>query len=727
MMDASSAAPSVEREEDFGQKPERTQKRWLAEIEAFERERKDYAARCDKIIKRYRNEHLNDERRFALLWSNVEVIKPTIYARDPVPRVFRRFRDRDPTGRVAATLLERTLSCQIEKRGDYGLAMRSAVLDYVLVGQGVAWVFFDADIQGDVVANQRARLGHVHWKDFGFTAGARTWAEVTAVWRVAYLTRDKLTERFGKAGKDVPLDRKPIEDTRDASNADVIGKATIYEVWDSDAREVVWLHKAVAKPLDARPYPIKLRGAFPCPRPLFGTLTTGSTVPVPDYLYYQDQALELDDLTARIAVLSKALKLVGFVPGETQADIQKGLDSGQEISLVPVEAWALGQGRPMDNAIAWLPVTEVAVAVERLVTLREAIKNDAYEITGLSDILRGSTQASETATAQQIKAQWGSIRVRDRQADVARFARDCIEIMADVVCGHFDAERIIAESNAEAMPDQERVYVPDALALLKGEGALRNYRIDVETDSTVVADEQAERAAATELLTGVAGYLGQTMPLLQGVAQGAPQAVAPMTEMLGGLLTQAVRRFRGGEEVEELIERAMQALAQPAPQKEAGPSPEMMQMQAEMEARQAEMQAKAQEMQMKAQEGQAKLSLEQQRMTLDAQIKQADLALRERELALKEQEMEMRQAELGSKVELELMKIMDGAEARQMQAAEFPAAAPEPAKPAEDDGTKATMAATLAALTATMERMSQPKRLTVQRDETGRLTGAESE
>ncbi|HEV7457330.1 MAG TPA: hypothetical protein VGN96_11205 [Roseococcus sp.] len=571
-MEATAAAPVAETPEQFGPPPVGIARRWVAEIEAFDRERRAYCERGEKIIQRYRNEHARDERRFALLWANVEVLKPTVYARDPLPRVFRRFRDRDPVGRVAGRLLERVLTCQIEKQGDYGLAMRAAVQDFLLLGQGVAWVFYEP---GDYMAetSDRAVLQHVHWRDFGFTAGARTWQEVTAVWRVSYLTRTELVQRFGEAGETVPLDRKPAESSSRQTDDEVIGKATVYEVWDSATREVIWLHRAVPEPLDVRPYPLRLHGKFPCPRPMFGTLTTGSTVPVPDFIYYQDQALELDDLTARIASLSRAMRMIGFVSGEAQADIQKGLDSTQDVALVPVEAWALGQGRPMDNAIAWLPVTDVANTLARLVQLREQVKADAYEVTGLSDILRGQTAASETATAQQIKAQWGAVRVRERQQEVARYCRDVIEIMSDVVCGHFGVEAIMAEANAEALPENDMPYLLPALQLLKGPDALRTYRVDVETDSTIAPDELGERQAATELLSGISSFLGAAMPMLGGVAQQAPHALQPMTEMVSGLLTMAIRRFRGGEEAEELVEKAMQALGQPAtPMQQMGAS-----------------------------------------------------------------------------------------------------------------------------------------------------------
>ena len=43
---------------------------------------------------------------------------------------------------------------------------------------------------------------------------------------------------------------------------------------------------------------------------------------------------------------------------------------------------------------------------------REQIKAVIYELTGLSDIARGASKASETLGAQQLKSQWGSIRLK---------------------------------------------------------------------------------------------------------------------------------------------------------------------------------------------------------------------------------------------------------------------------------------------------------------------------
>jgi hypothetical protein len=52
--------------------------------------------------------------------------------------------------------------------------------------------------------------------------------------------------------------------------------------------------------IDARDDPLGLEGFFPCPKPLYATTTSDTLVPVPDFVLYQDQAMELDILSDRI-------------------------------------------------------------------------------------------------------------------------------------------------------------------------------------------------------------------------------------------------------------------------------------------------------------------------------------------------------------------------------------------------------------------------------------------
>jgi hypothetical protein len=626
---------SAETEDDFGPAPAGTAERWKAEIQGFEDERERWRDRVERIEARYRDERNREEdgRRFALLWANLEVLQPTLYARDPKPEVARRFKDRDPVGRVMATIIERNLAVALERgQGAFGRTMRACVKDFLIGGQGVAWCRYEVEFGDDVDSTGAPKVDreavcpdYVHWRDFGFTAGSRTWDEVTAVWRKSFLTRDQLTDRFGDdVGKDVPLDCiRPGEDEDPDSGDTTYAKATVYEIWDKSERQITWLHTGQDEPLDSKPYPDWLLDDFPCAPPLFGTLTNGTLTPVPDYVQYQDQAQELDELTGRIAALTSALRLAGFVPGDMSGEVQRALELGGEAKVIPVKSWAAFGGQKLADLIVWLPMEAIASTLTALQALRERVKQDAYEITGLSDILRGSTQASETATAQQLKAQWGSIRVRSRQQDVQRFAADMLRLMAQAIIALYEPEKLAEAANVQGLPPQDQQYVVPALQLLKQGGALTPYRIDVETDSTVAADEMAEKQSWTELLGGVAQFFTSFGPILQGVHQMAPQAMPAFTQMCGELMVGAVRRFSAGPAVEASIEAAFEALGQASAQ--AAMQPPGQQQMNPVEA------AKHQIEQAKLQVAQQKLQVDAQKVQAEGQRTQADMAIAARD------------------------------------------------------------------------------------------------
>jgi hypothetical protein len=210
-------------------------------LRGYEREFKKWETRTERILKRYRDEGRlqgrgeNSQAKFNILWSNVQTAIPAVFSRLPKPDVSRRHRDNDPVGRVAALLLERALEFEVDHYPDYRAAMRNCVQDRFLGGRGVAWVRYEPHIKAlegtpqdgvqitedaDEVAaaepqeqleNESAPTDYVHWKDFGHTI-ARTWEEVTGVWRKVYMGREALVERFGEElGSKIPLDTKPQE------------------------------------------------------------------------------------------------------------------------------------------------------------------------------------------------------------------------------------------------------------------------------------------------------------------------------------------------------------------------------------------------------------------------------------------------------------------------------------------------------------------------------------
>jgi hypothetical protein len=345
---------------------------------------------------------------------------------------------------------------------------------------------------------------------------------------------------------------------------------------------------------------------------------------------------------------------------------------------------------------------------------REALKATIYEITGLSDIVRGASVASETAAAQQIKAQFGSIRIQDRQAEVQRMARDAVRLMAELIGEKFEPETLGLMTGVDLPQAQQKMMAQQAAMMAQQAGqpvppeieqvlsvpswdevlqvlrsdAMRGYRVDIETDSTVQADVARLKTNAAEFVQGFGGFIQAVGPAVQAGAM-------PM-DVVADLLTAFARNFKLGRQAEDALERMGKIAAQPAPQQDQGAAAEA---QAEQQRVAMEMQVKQAEVQAKAQLDQEKLALEAQRMAMEAQIKEREIAVREAEVALKAQ--------------VETARLQDSqvarAEARQ------DALMPErEALVQSNEGALTQLAAALASLGQSLEMMQQQQTNTAQ-------------
>jgi hypothetical protein len=431
---------------------------WINTIAVYEREFKRWEGRVEKILKRYRDDvrinRDNGGARLNILWSNVQTAVPAVFSRLPKPDVSRRFKDTDPVGRVAALILERALEFDTEHYSDFRSSMRECVLDRFLGGRGATWVRYEPHMRavqpdGDQVTEDTdeapqeeleyecAPADYVHWRDFGHTV-ARTWEEVTGVWRRVYMDRPALVERFGEElGNAIPLDTKP-EDLKKSSGGDTQYEALIYEIWDKTTSKAMWLSKSLGKILDERQVGVdpdlpKFDNFWPCTRPLYATLTNDSLVPVPDFTLYQDQANALDILSDRIEGLIKALQVKGVYDASIPT-LARIFTEGENGTLMPVTNWAaFAEKQGLKGALDVVDLTPIFNALKACYEAAEQQKQQIYEITGLADIIRGQSDPNETAAAQKLKGSFGSMRLRSMQSDVAQFATEILQLKAQLL------------------------------------------------------------------------------------------------------------------------------------------------------------------------------------------------------------------------------------------------------------------------------------------------------
>ena len=748
-----------------------TYEKWYKVIMGYERAYKRWEARVDRIIRRYKDDSRYDRNpnaRFNILWSNVQTIQPAIFARLPRPDVSRRFRDNDPIGRVASMMLERALEFELEHYTDYKSAMNNSVLDRLLGGRGTAWVRYEPHIAGEQagepddgyqitedidesetpeameVENQErieyecAPVDYVHWKDFGHTVG-RTWEEVTAVWRKVYLNRPALVERFGEdLGYAIPLDTKPDDLKQSYKSDDGAYEALVYEIWDKETGKVLWISKSLGKILDERDDPLQLEGFWPCPKPLYSTITTDSLEPIPDFTMYQDQARELDTLADRIDGLINALKVRG-VYDASNSELQRLFSEGENNTLIPVKNWgAFAEKQGMKGAIDLVDIAPFAAALVSCYQAMEQVKNQIFEIMGIADIQRGQTDPNETLGAQIIKSNNAAGRLKTMQHNVVDFATSLLCIKAQIICNHFTDDTLLKISGASQLSPQDQQLIPQALELLRNESSA-NFRIEVTSDSMIFQDEEAEKNNRMAFLAAVGGFMQTALP-----AAAAQPELAPM---LMEMLKFSVTAFRAGKQLEGIIDETADQIREEAAKAKGQPKPippEIQKMQMQIQAEQQKLTQQAQMEQQKlqmqnelekakqeyqAQEQQLKFQLEEKRnmeeMNMEAQLTKMKLELENNKAILL--------AYLDNSTKIETARIGQGLtdgsdayieavdQARNLQdTMGFSQMANHPLQPAMENmqQTNAQLTQMVAAL---MQKLSQPKQ--VIRDENGKIIG----
>ena len=725
-------------------------KAWLNLLEESEDAFENWNAHCDNIDKLYASlERLSSsstasfnraakQKEFQLFWANCEVIKPAIYAKAPIPVVTPKFKDRRPVYQQASEVMERccVVAFDLTRINDLMLLVRD---DVALIGRGVAWCRYESGKDSSYYDHEKVCIDFKGRRDFLHSI-SRNWREVTWVAAASYLTRSEARKRFKKYSGDEyqQAEYKVDKESKNVGGADNRERAKFWEIWHKGSRRVVWVSQGCENILDEDDPHLDLQNFFPCPRPAYGTLQRGSLVPVPDVMQYRDQLDEINLLTARIHALSDALECKGFYPAggaelaeAFQAAVAMHTDGRM---LVPIANWAAFGGTK--DIIVWMPIDMISTTITACVMLRKQIIDDIYQITGMADIMRGDTDPNETLGAQQMKAQYGTTRIRDKQQELARVARDLVEITSEIITEKFKGDTIVEMSQTQLptkkmveqqigqvqkqvgqlrqvllqapKPQQGQQQPPGAdphtqqlqqmmqagqeqlqklqaqptldqvLELLK-DNRVKSFVLDIETDSTIMADEMAEKAARTEFMS----VLSNLLPQLSQMITAEPKTA----EFCGELLKFSTAPFRAGRTLDGAIDELVEQMKAKGEQgKGDDPTTAMgkIQLQIEQMKQQTAQQKNAQDMQIaqaKLQQDDAHKQAELQNQRLIAAAKlNADAGNEQVDAQVQGQKMqesrESHQAQLMAnqqKMELERQKAATQAQQAQQRSSEMSA------------------------------------------------------
>lgn len=569
---------SINSESDFANTPNGLAQKWQTEIQASQQELLKFHQDANRITQRYldkRDAYAKDESKVNLFWSTTQVLLSMLYARPPKADVARSFQDYDDdVARVSGTILQRLLNRAFDDNvSAWDSAVRQGIEDWLVVGEGQIWLRYEVTTEpyeipavfdefgqelspaqeAERIVNEDAPCDYIYWEDF-FYSPARTWHEIRWVARRVFMTKDQLVARFGEAiAAQVPLGNYSKKDqVNDQSpKHDPWNKAEVFEIWCKEKRKVYWYAKSCDVILDVKDDPLGLDGFFPCPKPLAANVTSSNFMPRADYIFAQDQFNELDEINTRITWLTRATKVAG-VYDKSAEGIQRLFNQTAENQLIPVDNWAMfAEKGGIKGQVDWIPISEVVNAIDHLRQYRQDKVVQIYEVLGVSDIMRGSSKASETAAAQQIKAQFGSTRIQLKQFYIADWITQALRIKAEIICKHFQPETIIKRSNIERTPDAPLAMA--AVQLLKDE-EMNEYRINIEADSMAAMDWAAERDAAVQFMQGLGAFISQVAPMAQSVPAAAP--------VLMSLLQWSVSKFRVSTQIESVLDQAISALKQ---------------------------------------------------------------------------------------------------------------------------------------------------------------------
>jgi len=411
----------------------------------------------------------------------------------------------------------------------------------------------------------------------------------------------------------------------------------VYELWQKASRTVTFLCEEYEENIlrTVTTDPLKLAGFYPTPGPLTLVRKPSDLCPTPLFMYYKNQAEELNRVTVRLNKVLAAIRVKGVYHPFFAEDMSSMLapNSGENELIAGKKAVDLAAIGGLDKAIWMLPIEKLITVADQLYKARQSILQVIYQITGMADIVRGASVASESATAQNLKDKWGNLRLRRAQRTVQLYVRDLLRLAVDAASTVLTPEQwamytglpypflqqkqqamlayqqqaMLAQQSEQQPPPPppQQLAWEEVVATLAADEQ-RCYIIDIETSSTLDQDAAGDKQEVAEFMTGFSQLTQSLAPLV---------SLGPQGMSLAKELTLAViRRFKLGREVEEAV-KALQP-----PQQQPGENPaEKAKAEAEMRAIEMEGKLKEKEYALKERDMQRKEALAEQQHRLAMQ------------------------------------------------------------------------------------------------------------
>ena len=568
---------------------------WLEKITRAENKWCDYHQLVKDIRRYYRNETKSDKQN--IFWSSIETLKPFLYFKQPRPYIERKDKTTDKISNMACRILEKALDWDLEQF-DFDSVIKYARNDFLLGGMGVVIERYRPkfglieDMSGSPLEIKTEEIVTTEYIDpLHFIADSDKvgiWEDCSWFALRQYMSLDEVVSNFGK---EIAASLSFEGDKKNKS-------IEIYEIWDKQSGRTLYLSKSCPQHfLKVIDNIFSLTGFYPLPKPLLATCTNDSLIPVPDYAQIKPLLDELDGVTARMERTMKALKISGCYDN---AFPELGNILNKDVTLVAVSDFdRLKSAGGIKNIVDFMPIDQYIMALQSLAQRRQDLINSVYEITGVSDIMRGSSKVGETATAVTQKTNFGTLRNQDRQNDMQHFIVGLFKIKAEIICECFDADKL-----RFFLPVSER-NTPEAYAavrLLKTD-KLRGMILGVESDVSFNEDLRSEKNL--KAINTIHTMIGQAF----NIVSKQPALLDVYRQMIGSVVAGLTNARQYESILSSSFDKIAAELSAPDPVVESRPDTQLL-----------------------------SLGLQQQKNAWDYQIKKEQNELKKAELLLQQQQ-----------------------------------------------------------------------------------------
>lgn len=587
---------------------------------------------------------------FPIYWSSVKTLAPAYYSKTPIPLAPARYGIKDEVARTGSTIMERlgiytmevtpfdeVMECSTINFINADMASNRVMLEgerekiplrkgeddqYYISrenedGEEAEPELYDGEeVDEDDEGNLYGQGGFIKKKcypialsydDMMWTPGASCEDEIEEeMFRFCYSEEDAYKE-FPKidrdelkgamrvySRKDNPQDPKHKKEKSEGKALFLHG----WEIWCVKDKKIRFVSPDYGSGiLKTEEDKYGLRKFYPATCPIVGTQQRGTLFAVPAIRYLKPLIEQLHSVESRIFRLARSIRRRFIVDEELREDMSDLIEDADDNEYLFVKNMVdIVEKGGIANLVQVLPVGELSQALVELSGIFEKFKNEFNEIYGIPDVIRGASDPLEGVGTQQIKNFAATNRFRFQMNQIARLARDTLELLIDLKLKAYDGQQIARIVGAQYMEKGDQERFPQALQLIMDDEE-RLIRIDLETDSTSYVNEMIEQQNRNVAI--------------QTVTQGlqAINGMPPMQQAIGFKTIQsALAGLRLGkdymDDIDTLMEQMVEAAKNP-PQ----PPPDVQMLKVQMEGQ--KLQLKKYELDQRAQREQMTAMLNQ--------------------------------------------------------------------------------------------------------------------